>query len=369
MASAYSTDPNSNMSEADKNNGNRLAKLDPNSSFQKSPINAPSNSGVAPLHSWEQPGVSRAYNPGAIAANPMMSPALGQATNNLRDTFSRMSTGAGIGATVGSVLPVVGTAVGAGVGAAAGGIYDIGKKIQGAWDDIKSIPGTLQGMYESPRALKHDTNTLHSTMQAHPEHVTQPTYDSLATANRQIARNEGTPIEKGVPTTGNIVNAPIPQGMPAPVPMSSLPGAIAATGQAAPSPAAPQAFNPTKEDIARFNHFSGGDKHKENRYNPLAPGDVASMQMQLGQRATPSFVQNQNGPNDHIMNSAQARQYRQGTYAQNPMQAPQAGGSSIPPRSEDQTNSERRAQLGKSMGLNGPYKGSMVDGMPGKLAN
>jgi hypothetical protein len=97
--------------------------------------------------------------------------------------------------------------------------------VNGIASAIQPAVNSMMGVGDSAAALKHDTNTLGSTMQAHPEHVTQSTIDSYATAQRQIARNEGTPPPAGVPSTGNIVNAPVPQGMPAPVPMGSLPGA------------------------------------------------------------------------------------------------------------------------------------------------
>ena len=106
-----------------------------------------------------------------------------------------------------------------------------------------------------------------------------------ATASMKITPLNG--ISNGMPAPNSAVNAPAP------------------VGQAA-------GFNPSAEDIAKFNHLVGGDKNKENQYNPHSKADVTSMKMMSGQLQTPSFVKNSNPSFDPTMSNAQFRKYQSG---------------------------------------------------------
>lgn len=164
---------------------------------------------------------------------------LGQAGNNLRDTAAHI----GAGLTAGGVLGGIG-----------GGLYDIGKKVYDNAGTLAQLPGAIMGRDQSAASLQKTTQGLKDAMQRHPENVNQGTYDQLATAQRQNARNFTAPMPAGVPEQGVINNAPVPQGMPAPVPMSQMPGAKAAAA-AAPKP---QGFQgPTDEEMAAFRKQTG----------------------------------------------------------------------------------------------------------------
>jgi glucose/arabinose dehydrogenase len=134
----------------------------------------------------------------------------------------------------------------------------------------------MMGVGDSTKVLKDTTGILGNTMQAHPEHVTQPTIDTYATAQRQIARAEGTPLPAGVPAQGAIVNAPVPQGMPAPVPISQLPGAVEAAAKAAPK----QFQMPSAEEMAAFRKQTG------TAFNAKSINDKLSLERMRGGEET-----------------------------------------------------------------------------------
>jgi len=302
-------DPNSNMSEADKKNTNRIGQA---KAGQSIPINEPSSSGESPRHSWETArtnpytGTSiqpqQAYSPGSVASNPMLSPTNGvaavqQSVNSPAPSFQFKSPtlpmNSGVGPTSpsfegkGSVTNVGGafnplSSVANPPSAAPAqqtpGFIDSAKSMVSnaynrAVDGVASVMqpavNKIMGVGDSVEGLKKTTVGLTNSMQANPQNVTQATYDGLATANRQIARNEGAPIPAGVPETGNIVNAPVPQGMPAPVPMSSLPGAKAR-----------EFTGPTSEEMAAFRKQTG------TAYNPKSINDKLSLERMRGGEET-----------------------------------------------------------------------------------
>lgn len=274
----------------------------------------------------------------------------GAVVNGLRDQATRMGTGYSMGGVPGAI---------------AGGIYDIGRQVYDAAPMLAEIPNVIQGYQESRAGNIAQQNRLQTAIQKHPENVTQNTYDQLATQQRQTARMGDGVMPTGVPATGNIVNAPVPMGAPAPV---AVPNAV-------------KTFAPTQDDIARFNHLSGGDRFRASRYNPHSAGDVASMKMMLGQIESPDYVKESNPAWDKVMNSQQANRYisehRPGDIARNPMPAPAApavsqGAPAASPTSptDNMTPNEQRIYWGNQManpnigGSAQPYKGSMIEGMP-----
>jgi hypothetical protein len=246
------------------------------------------------------------YAPGSISANPMLAPTNGVATlqqsvNSPASSFKflnpslPMSSGAGpVGSGFegkGSVANVGGTFNPLSSVAnprpatptqQAPGFIDSAKQMVSnvynkAVDGVASVMqpavNKMMGVGDSVEGLKKTTGVLTNSIQANPQNVTQSTYDGLATANRQIARNEGTPIPAGVPATGNIVNAPVPQGMPAPVPMASLPGAIEA--------AKSKGFvGPSADEMAAFRKQTG------TAFNPKSINDKLSLERMRGGEET-----------------------------------------------------------------------------------
>lgn len=217
------------------------------------------------------PNTGSGYSPGSVAANPIgstpsyspgtlgrytnggMAMSMGAASNsvgvspttpamgseqgktiNLNPSFQSQTNASGSGtagtpsATITPPTPTATPQQPSLLNRAVEGMKAYGNSVLEGIKSIPELPGALAGAKESAQGLKNTTNLLQNTMQAHPENVTQDTINTLATAQRQIARNEGTPIAPGIPKEGLVTNAPVPQGMPAPVPMSSLPGAKAA---------------------------------------------------------------------------------------------------------------------------------------------
>lgn len=212
------------------------------------------------------------YTPGSIASNPIgggagFSPGtLGQYTGGGQSLkFGMASNSLGISPSTESKPPAPQSG-----GFLNGAVQTVKNAYDGAVNGVASAiqpaVNKMMGVQDSTNALKHDTGVLATTMKAHPEHVTQSTIDSLATANRQIARAEGTPLPAGVPAQGNIVNAPVPQGMPQPVPMSSLPGAKEAA-----APATDWLAKFKKDTGTNYDPNSKMDQLNMNRLKGMAP--------------------------------------------------------------------------------------------------
>jgi hypothetical protein len=249
---------------------------------------------------------------------------LGQAANNLRDTAANIGGGLAMGGPLGGVI---------------GGAIDLGEKAYGvgkeAYNYVKGGIDSRNAIADSNRTMEERKAQMSASPSLPPGLTVTPNAGIMngletlkPTAQSQITPLNG--ISNGMPVAPGIVNNPAPVGQPAAAPEAPYnPGAVSRGGA---------------DWDARFK------KDTSTRYNSGSDMDRLNMQrLQSGQST---------------LDARQYRQYINDGGARTPQV--QAGGSSIPPRSEDQTDSERRAQLGKSMGLNGPYKGSMVDGMPSK---
>lgn len=177
--------------------------------------------------------------PGSYHANPMQAPAATQPkAPGLLDTAKSMASGA-----YHSVVdPIV--------------------------NKVTEIKDSFGGVEDSIKGLQNTRNQLQTSMVNNPQNVTQDTYNSLATADRQIARATGANLPQGVPATGSIESAPVPQGMPAPVPLTSL-------------PAAPKQFQmPSAEEMAAFRKQTG------TAFNAKSINDKLSLERMRGGEET-----------------------------------------------------------------------------------
>jgi hypothetical protein len=269
MPSAYPIDPNSNQSLADKNNGNRLGNFQ---AQQKPDDHVVATSGINPY-----------YSPGMHAANPISNSTAAESTGK----------------------PIM--------------LNPIAPPVPSATPNITLNSGFQSGNSPAP------FGTLSPIASPTPSNLTiNPTFQSGNPGQAPLAGASASPAVTSLPPTTTLTpNAGIANGLVEPhatasmkiTPQNGISNGMPAPNSAvnAPAPVGQAAgFNPSAEDIAKFNLLVGGDKNKENQYNPHSKADVTSMKMMLGQLQTPSFVKNSNPSFDPTMSNAQFRKYQSG---------------------------------------------------------